>query len=216
MLPDLEILYADAHLVVVNKPGGLLAVPGHGPDRQDCVVRRFQAAFPTAIAQPAVHRLDMATSGLMVLALTAEAHRHLNRQFSERQVKKTYIALLEGRVRGDNGEIRLRFRLDPNNRPYQIYNPVQGKLGISYWYRLEICNKGAQLQTRVEFIPLTGRTHQLRLHAAHELGLGCPVVGDSLYGSGRQGDPMFLHATRLAFAHPATGARVEFSSPVPF
>jgi tRNA pseudouridine32 synthase/23S rRNA pseudouridine746 synthase len=216
MSDDLEIIYADQRLAVVNKPGGLLAVPGRGPDKQDCVVRRFKERFSDTIAQPAVHRLDMATSGLMVLALTAEAHRHLSRQFSERQVEKKYIALLDGSVEGEGGEIILCFRLDPDNRPHQIYDPARGKTGVTRWRRLHVRNSESRPQTRVEFIPLTGRTHQLRLHAAHELGLGCPIVGDSLYGGGKMGDPMLLHAALLAFTHPATGERLEFSSPVPF
>ena len=127
----MNIISADQHLVVVNKPDGLLAVPGRGPERQDCVVTQVKAQFPEAITQPAVHRLDMATSGLMVLALTAEAHRHLSCQFSQRQVEKSYIALLDGAVAEEGGEIILRFRLDPENRPYQVYDPVQGKLGLS-------------------------------------------------------------------------------------
>ncbi|MCI5145984.1 MAG: RluA family pseudouridine synthase, partial [Candidatus Electrothrix sp. AR3] len=209
----LEILYADQYMVVVNKPGGLLAVPGRGPDKQDCVVSRIKKAFPASIAQPAVHRLDMATSGLMVLALTAKAHRNLSLQFSQQEVKKKYLALLTGQVKGSKGEIILGFRLDPDNRPYQVYDPVQGKIGITRWQRLEVYSKGTELQTRVEFIPLTGRTHQLRLHAAHPLGLGCPIVGDSLYGNGNLGDPMFLHAARLAFTHPASKIWTVFRSP---
>ncbi|CAK8720723.1 Ribosomal large subunit pseudouridine synthase A [Candidatus Electrothrix aarhusensis] len=225
---ELKIIFADQHLVVINKPGGLLAVPGRGPDKQDSVVSRFKALFPDAIDQPAVHRLDMATSGLMVLALTAEVHRQLSCQFSQRQVDKVYIALLDGAVSeavtGKNGEIELRFRLDPENRPYQIYDPVQGKIGITRWRRLALSetlfeilpeNEGRP-QTRIEFIPLTGRTHQLRLHAAHPLGLGCPIIGDSLYGSGNMGDPMYLHAARLAFTHPISKERLEFYSPPPF
>ena len=220
----LKIIFADQQLVVINKPGGLLAVPGRGSDKQDSVVSRFKALFPDAIAQPAVHRLDMATSGLMVLALTAEVHRQLSCQFSQRQVDKVYIALLDGAVSeavtGKNGEIELRFRLDPDNRPYQVYDPVQGKIGITRWRRLALSrtlfeSKGRP-QTRIEFIPLTGRTHQLRLHAAHPLGLGCPIVGDSLYGTGQMGDPMYLHATRLAFTHPISKERLEFYSPPPF
>jgi tRNA pseudouridine32 synthase/23S rRNA pseudouridine746 synthase len=203
-------------------------VPGRGPDKQDSVVSRFKALFPDAIDQPAVHRLDMATSGLMVLALTAGVHRHLSCQFSQRQVDKIYIALLDGAVSDavteKNGEIELRFRLDPENRPYQIYDPVQGKIGITRWRRLALSetlfeilpeNEGRP-QTRIEFIPLTGRTHQLRLHAAHPLGLGCPIIGDSLYGSGNMGDPMYLHAARLAFTHPISKERLEFYSPPPF
>ena len=168
--------------------------------------------FAACIDQPAVHRLDMATSGLMVFALTTEAHRSLSRQFSERRVKKKYVALLEGVVTADSGEITLSFRLDPENRPWQVYDSVRGKTGITRWQRLEVCDN----RTRVEFVPLTGRTHQLRLHAAHELGLGYPIVGDSLYGSGKQGDPMLLHATMLFFSHPESGEKMEFFSPVPF
>lgn len=208
----LDILYADEHLVVVEKPGGLLAVPGRGPDKQDCVTNRIKKIFPGCIAQPAVHRLDMATSGLMVLALTTAAHRHLSRQFADRLVKKRYEALLEGRVSEEKGEISLAFRLDPANRPWQIYDPVHGKMGITRWQRLEI----SAATTRVSLTPLTGRTHQLRLHAAHELGLGCPVIGDSLYGSGREGDPMLLHATFLSFVHPDSSSRLEWKSSAGF
>jgi tRNA pseudouridine32 synthase/23S rRNA pseudouridine746 synthase len=154
----------------------------------------------------------MATSGLMVLAVTAEAHRHLSRQFETRRVTKRYTALLEGVVGGDAGEIRLSFRLDPDNRPYQVYDPIQGRTGITRWRRL--ATEGGR--TRIEFTPLTGRTHQLRLHAAHILGLGCPIVGDRLYGQGREGEPMLLHAAHLAFLHPASGKALAFDSPAPF
>ncbi len=212
----LDIIYTDCHIAVVNKPGGLLAVPGRGPEKQDCVVNRIKKIFPDSIVQPAVHRLDMATSGLMVLAFTAEAHRNLSRQFSEGLVEKKYIALLDGEVKGRSGAIALACRLDPDNRPYQVYDPVQGKTGITRWRRLEVCGSASHPQTGIAFTPLTGRTHQLRLHAAHPLGLGRPIVGDSLYGSGKIGDPMLLHASRLTFIHPATGERLTFSSPVPF
>lgn len=211
-MPELDIIHADSEIVVVNKPGGLLAVPGRGPDKQDCVTARARALYPDMIDQPAVHRLDMATSGLMVLARTAAAHRFLSKEFSERRVEKIYIAILEGEVGGDEGEIRLAFRLDPANRPYQIHDPDRGKIGITRWRVLE---RGAG-RTRIEFTPATGRTHQLRLHAAHALGLGCPIVGDSLYGHGRRGEPMYLHATRLAFIHPRHQDRVCFHCPPPF
>ena len=216
MKKELEIIFADQELAVVNKPGGLLAVPGRGPDKQDSAVKRLKTKFPEAIAQPAVHRLDMATSGLMVLALTAEAHRRLSGQFSRQEVEKVYIALLDGAVTEQSGIIKLRFRLDPDNRPYQVYDPVQGKLGITSWQRLALCSSPVRPRTRIAFTPLTGRTHQLRLHAAHPLGLGCPVIGDSLYGSGNMGDPMYLHATRLTFAHPFSKERLEFYLPPPF
>ncbi len=211
---ELEIIYSDVCILVVNKPGGLLAVPGRGPDKRDCVVSRVKNMFPGCIDQPAVHRLDMATSGLMVVALTTDAHRELSRQFSRRLVRKKYIALLDGLVAADSGEITLAFRLDPDNRPWQVYDPVQGKTGITRWRCLRRIRLAGQ--TLVEFVPVTGRTHQLRLHAAHELGLGCPIVGDSLYGSGQEGDPMLLHAAQLSFMHPVTNRQQKFSSVAPF
>jgi tRNA pseudouridine32 synthase/23S rRNA pseudouridine746 synthase len=210
--PLLPLLYQDQVLAVVDKPGGLLAVPGRGPDKQDSVVSRVRQLLPWCIAQPAVHRLDMDTSGLMVLGLTREAHRHLSIQFAERRVEKKYMALLEGEVPEEAGEIILPFRLDPDRRPYQVYDPVQGKMGISRWRKIEV--RGGR--TLVEFTPLTGRTHQLRLHASHSLGLGCPIAGDRLYGAGHPGDPLLLHASQLCFFHPETGQWLSFSSPVPF
>ncbi len=209
---DLRILHADSALLVVEKPGGLLAVPGRGPDKQDCLANRIKERFPDCLAQPAVHRLDMDTSGLMVYALTARAHRHLSRQFAERLVAKRYVALLDGSIHQQSGEIALRFRLDPDDRPRQIYDPHNGKLGITSWYTLGIEGQ----RTRVAFKPLTGRTHQLRVHSAHELGLGTPIAGDRLYGNGRQGDRLLLHAVFLAFHHPESGELMEFVSPEPF
>jgi tRNA pseudouridine32 synthase/23S rRNA pseudouridine746 synthase len=154
----------------------------------------------------------MATSGLMVLALTAGAHRELSIAFESRSITKRYVAVLEGRVRADAGELKLPFRLDPDNRPCQVYDPVNGKTGITRWRKID-CSDG---RTRVVFMPRTGRTHQLRLHASHPRGLGCPIVGDSLYGSGRQGDPMLLHASGLQFSHPVTGQVLCFFSSAPF
>ena len=209
---SLHILYQDASLAVIEKPGGLLAVPGRGPDKQDSVVSRLQQIIPWCIGQPAAHRLDMDTSGLMVLGLTREAHRHLSAQFAERRVGKQYLALLDGLVPGEGGEITLSFRLDPERRPYQVYDPVQGKSGVSRWRKLD----AREGRTLVAFTPLTGRTHQLRLHASHPLGLGCPIVGDRLYGSGCLGQALLLHAAGLQFQHPATGRKMDFSSPAPF
>ena len=122
---DLTIIHSDTSIVVVEKPGGMLAVPGRGEDRQDCVANRVKKLFPSCIDQPAVHRLDMFTSGLMILALKAEAHRHLSQQFATRSVSKRYIALVDGLPKQDSGTIELAFRLDPDNRPYQVYDPVQ-------------------------------------------------------------------------------------------
>lgn len=202
-----RILYQDEAIVVVDKPGGLLSVPGRGPDKEDSIASRIRQRIPWCIEQPAVHRLDMDTTGLMVLGLSASAHRHLSAQFEERTVIKQYLALLEGEVVGESGEIALRFRLDPARRPYQIFDPIQGKLGISRWQKLEA---GAG-QSLVMFTPLTGRTHQLRLHASHPQGLGCPIVGDRLYGTGMPGEQMLLHASVLEFTHPTSGARLHFS-----
>jgi tRNA pseudouridine32 synthase / 23S rRNA pseudouridine746 synthase len=208
---QIDILYRDEDIVVVEKPGGLLAVPGRGPAKQDCVAARLRRLLPGMIVQPAVHRLDMYTSGLMVLAMTGDAHRFLSSQFALRAVRKKYIAVVEGEIISDGGEIHLPFRLDPDNRPMQIYDPVHGRMGSTLWRRL-----GGNTTTRVEFTPITGRTHQLRVHAAHPLGLGAPIVGDSLYGFGKDGDRMLLHATFLQFTHPGTGESVEFFSSPPF
>ncbi len=212
MKDDINIIHTDPLFVVVEKPGGLLSVPGRGPDKQDCVVNRIKSKFPHCISQPAVHRLDMDTSGLMVLALTKESHRNLSCQFQERLVQKRYVALLDGMVHDEAGEIRLAFRLDPANRPYQVYDPIQGKLGISRWRKMRL----EKNQTRIEFFPLTGRTHQLRVHSAHKQGLGCPIVGDRLYGSGKLGDQLMLHAAALSFQHPGNDTILTFTTPAPF
>jgi len=207
-MSGLEFVRREPTFVVVNKPSGLLSVPGRGPDKQDCVVHRLRALVPECIAQPAAHRLDMDTSGLMVLGLTAESQSHLVRQFEQRRVQKTYLAVLQGVIEKEAGEIELAFRLDPGRRPHQVYDPVQGKVGLTRWRKLGVTGG----RTLVEFIPLTGRTHQLRLHAAHELGLGCPIVGDRLYGSGTAPGQLQLHAATLAFDHPETGERLRFAS----
>ncbi len=209
---EIDIIHADTSVIVVNKPGGLLSVPGRGPEKQDCLVRRLQQRYPEMIEQPSVHRLDMYTSGLMVVAITSLAHRHLSRQFEERKVAKEYTALLDGQIEENGGEIHLPFRVDLNNRPHQMYDPVHGKMGSTIWKRLGYENS----YTRILFTPLTGRTHQLRLHAAHQLGLGCPIVGDSLYGSGNDGDQMCLHASYLAFTHPDSLELLNFTSQPPF
>ncbi len=205
-MKELKIIHIDPVFIVVNKPGGLLAVPGRGADKQDCVVTRIKAMFPGCIEQPAVHRLDMYTSGIMLLARTKEAHRQLSIQFEQRAVEKEYAAVLDGAISGIEGRIELAFRLDPDNRPHQVYDPVRGKTGISNWRKTGE-EKG---KTHVLFSPLTGRTHQLRLHSAHPLGLGVPIVGDALYGNGTEGEKMLLHACRLSFFHPVNGERLEF------
>lgn len=208
----LDIVYSDNKIVVVNKPSGLLSVPGKGPENQDCVVTRVQAMFPECRKFPTVHRLDMDTSGLLVLGLTARAVSDLMEQFRLRKVKKRYEALLEGVVEEEEGVIELAFRLDPENRPYQVYDPVQGKTGITHWRKIEIENGN----TRVEFTPHTGRTHQLRVHSAHPKGLGHPIIGDRLYGNGTGPGQLKLHARYLCFEHPKTKEKMEFDIPPTF
>jgi len=205
---DTPILHADDDIVVVCKPSGLLSVPGKGPENQDCVTARIKEMFPNCPDHPEVHRLDMDTSGLIVLALNKESHRELSRQFHDRETKKRYIALLDGELTEDEGLIKLPFRLDIDNRPRQIYDPIHGKIGITRWKTLSTDNE----KTRVEFTPITGRTHQLRVHAASEHGLGVPIIGDRLYGTGTAPGQLKLHATFLSFTHPRTGKKMKFSS----
>ena len=208
----MKIIFADEHIVVANKPGGLLSVPGRGPEKQDCLSTRLRRIYLDMPEQPAVHRLDMATSGLLVFARTKAAHRNLSSQFERREVEKFYEAVVEGFVPQETGEIRLAFRLDVENRPLQIYDPERGKPGITRWQRLTVQAR----TTRLRLQPLTGRTHQLRLHCAHHLGLNCPIVGDFFYGNGEDGTPMLLHATDLAFHHPQNGEWLQFHSPATF
>lgn len=208
----MRLLYYDAAMIVVDKPGGLLSVPGRGPDKQDCVANRIHTMFPGCPTHPAVHRLDMYTSGIMILARTREAQRNLNLQFEKKVPRKHYTALLDGIITARQGSITLRFRLDVDNRPYQIYDPFHGKEGTTLWRTITIEDG----RTRVEFKPLSGRTHQLRLHAAHKSGLATPIVGDALYGNGLEGEQMMLHATSLTLNHPLTSNSQTFFSPPPF
>ena len=204
--PLLDILHVDDAFVVVNKQSGMLSVPGRGPEKADSVTHRVKQMFPSCIEQPAVHRLDMDTSGLMVVARTDQSMRELSRQFRERETEKRYVALLDGILENSSGTIELPFRLDIDNRPFQIYDEVHGKMGTTHWEKIGIEND----KTRISFIPITGRTHQLRLHAAHEKGLNIPIVGDPFYGNGTGPGQMKLHACELAFTHPVTGERLEF------
>jgi tRNA pseudouridine32 synthase / 23S rRNA pseudouridine746 synthase len=210
--PLLEIVYEDADFVIVDKPSGMLSVPGRGPEKRDCVAERVREMYPGCPEQPAVHRLDMDTSGLMVVALNVDAHRQLSMQFEKRETRKLYFALLDGEVTGEGGTIELAFRVDLDNRPHQIYDPIHGKVGTTHWEKLSV-EAG---RTRVAFIPLTGRTHQLRVHSAHELGLGVSIVGDPLYGRGTGPGQLKLHAAELGFQHPQTGAKLDFVSSPPF
>mgnify|MGYP001033077980 CR=1 FL=1 len=212
----LEIVYQDRDLVIVNKPHSVLSVPGKGPENLDSVETRVRRLFPEAPLQCAVHRLDMDTSGLLILALTKRAQRTMHRLFRQQQVHKTYIALLEGVVQSEEGEIELPFRLDLENRPRQIYDQVHGKWGRTSYKRLRVERLAdGTLVSRMLFIPHTGRTHQLRLHSAHPKGLGKPIAGDRLYGNGMP-KRLYLHANTLRFIHPITHTILSVSSEVPF
>ncbi len=213
----LEILYRDSQIIVVNKPSGLLSVPGRTEDKQDCVVNRVKKLFPHCIVQPSVHRLDMETSGLLVLAFTEEAHRNLSMQFEAGTVHKKYVALIDGVFDHNEyeGELQLKFRLDVDNRPHQIYDEVNGKLGITQWKKegtvLYTAPDGTKRRTtKIIFTPKTGRTHQLRLAASDPHGFGIPIVGDTLYGKCMPGERLMLHAFELEFRHPVSGQTMYF------
>ncbi len=200
------IVAACAGFVVVNKPGGILSVPGKGPHRADCVVARVRAMFPGATGPMVVHRLDMETSGLMVVALDAPTQAALSAQFARREVLKHYAALLEGDVPGDAGVVDLPLRPDLDRRPYQVVDPVLGRPGRTRWR--VTAREGDR--TRVMLSPETGRTHQLRVHAADARGIGRAIIGDVLYGRGDGSERLMLHASVLALRDPASRAAVRF------
>lgn len=201
-LLDLRVLYEDEWIIVVDKPCGLLSVPSRSGVPDDSVLARLRRHYDGVLL---VHRLDLDTSGLLVAARDSETHAALQRQFLKRTVEKRYIAIVERDVAGDEGRIDLALRVDVHDRPRQIHDPEHGRPAVTEW-RAE--------GRRVTFFPRTGRTHQLRVHAAHPLGLGAPIVGDRLYG--HAGHRLMLHAESLAFVHPKTGARVVFESLAPF
>ena len=194
---SLDIVFEDEFLVVVNKPSGLLSVAGKSSS--DSLYHRIKVLYPFATGPLLVHRLDMATSGLLLIAKSKEVHKNLQAQFKNRTIKKRYVALLEGVLEEPSGSISLPLSADYNNRPCQMVDPEQGKPALTHWRVLERRDH----QTRVEFTPVTGRTHQLRLHAAHVLGLNAAIVGDELYG--KKGKRLCLHAEYLEFRHPVGG-----------
>lgn len=194
---ELEILLEDEWLLVINKPAGMLSVPGKTD--VNSVYQQLTTLYPNATGPMIVHRLDMATSGLLLIAKTKTVHQNLQAQFKNRTVKKRYIALLDGLIISDKGTIDLPLCLNPQDRPRQIVNEAYGKPAMTNYQVLER-NRN---QTRIAFYPLTGRTHQLRVHAAHPRGLNTPIIGDELYG--KKSDRLYLHAERLEFMHPVTG-----------
>ena len=212
--PDtgLEVLHVEAAFVVLAKPPGLLSEPGRGPDKRDSLLVRAQAAWPDARI---VHRLDMMTSGVIVLARETLAHASLSEAFRERQVDKRYEALVHGRPASDEGAIDLPLAVDWPNRPRQVVCRDTGKPSLTHYRVVGAAQvDGVGALTRIALAPVTGRTHQLRVHLA---SLGCPIAGDPFYGSAGDTAPrMMLHACRLAFAHPISGAPLVFESRVPF
>ena len=198
---ELEIMYEDEWLSVVNKPAGMLSVPGKSDI--DSVYGRVRRMYPEATGPMVVHRLDMATSGLMLVAKTKEVHQNLQAQFKNRTVCKRYVAWLDGIVEKKEGHIDLPLRPDPEDRPRQVFDAVHGKPAVTDYTVLHY-DSG---RTFISFIPKTGRTHQLRVHSAHPLGLNAPIVGDELYG--KRADRLYLHAEYLGFIHPVSGVYME-------
>ena len=221
--PGVNLVFEDPHCLVLDKPAGLLAVPGRGPDKQDCLSARVQAIWTDALV---VHRLDMATSGLVVMARGLEAQRRLSLAFEKRRVFKRYMAVVAGELHNpqqDNGwnTIALPLLVDWLNRPRSIVNHEAGKPSVTHW-RLADTNTAHDpaphtgIGTRLELEPVTGRSHQLRVHLQ---AIGHPIVGDPLYAAPdapAQAARLLLHAQALAIAHPVTGERLWFEAPCPF
>ncbi|WP_195353637.1 RluA family pseudouridine synthase [Bacteroides cellulosilyticus] len=193
----LNIVYEDQWLLIINKPAGMLSVPGK--ERQTSIYDLAREAYPEAEGPMIVHRLDMATSGLLIIAKDKKTHQHLQAQFKNRSIRKKYIALLDGIVPEDEGTIELSLCPNPLDRPRQMVDTQYGKPAITYYQVLERTDK----YTRIAFYPHTGRTHQLRVHAAHPSGLHCPIIGDELYG--KKDKRLYLHAESIEFTHPVNG-----------
>lgn len=209
--PGYVILHEDRHLLAVDKACGLLTVPGIGPGKADCLVARLQRRWPGARI---VHRLDRDTSGVLVVALDADTHRSLSMQFERRETSKTYVALAAGHPPKDEGEIDLPLRKDLVNTPLQIVDFAHGRPSVTRWRVRE--RLATPERTRFELTPITGRSHQLRVHL---LAIGHPILGDDLYAPidvRAMAPRLCLHAERLGFTHPATGERVEFAASAPF
>ena len=204
----LDVVFDDQWLTVLNKPSGMLTVPGKL--LEDSLLTRFQAAHPEAVGPIVVHRLDQETSGLVIFTKDKATHKALQQQFENHSIKKRYIALLDGLVERDEGVIALPLLPDIEDRPRQRVDNEHGKPAVT---RYQVLERSGAL-TRVAFTPLTGRTHQLRVHASHPLGLNCPIVGDRLYGTAAT--RLMLHAGRITFTHPATGQPITLDCPPDF
>ncbi len=209
-LSSIEIIYVDSHILVVNKPTLLLSVPGRAEDNKDCLVTRLQEnGYPDALI---VHRLDWETTGLMVLARNADAHRELSRQFHDREVEKRYIALCWGQLPQDEGQVELPLRYDPPNKPRQIVDHLQGKYALTFW---KVLQRNAE-HCRIELTPYTGRSHQLRVHM---LAIDHPLLGDVLYAHPQAVEAasrLCLHASELSLTHPVSKQPLNFNCPAAF
>lgn len=199
-----SIVWEDEVMVVVDKPSGMLSLPGKIGD--DSVATWALKRWPGAML---VHRLDMMTSGILLVAKTSDAYHHLQKQFEERTIKKKYLAVVEGVPQQEHGIIDLPLSSDPLNRPYQMVDYAHGKRAITEYRALtRVTKEPSRCYTLLALWPHTGRTHQLRMHCAHEQGLGCPIVGDELYG--QKADRLYLQAQAITFVHPVTGKRMHF------
>jgi tRNA pseudouridine32 synthase/23S rRNA pseudouridine746 synthase len=216
-MPELDVVFVDDHLVILNKPSGLLSVPGRGEDKQDCLISRAQAQWPEALT---VHRLDMATSGLMVIARSPDMQRKLSQAFERREVSKTYEAVVSGvlqtntaNVADDWQDIQIPLLIDWPNRPKSKVDWEHGKPSHTQW---RVMSSDLENATRVALKPITGRTHQLRLHM---MAIGHAILGDALYASPEiqaKSNRLLLHARDLQFKHPVTAKWMAFESKVPF
>ena len=207
-MDPLDVVHLDHELLVVNKPSGLLSVPGRGALLADCLITRIQSEYPTALL---VHRLDRDTSGAIVFALSANAQRHLGLQFEKRQIKKTYVARVWGQIEADTGTVDLPIIVDWPNRPKQMICHDTGRAAVTDW---QVINRDRG-ETRVKLSPKTGRSHQLRIHM---LALGHPILGDPFYGTleSQEAIRLMLHSHRLRLRHPDGGEMMDFRAKLPF
>ncbi|MFK7759102.1 MAG: RluA family pseudouridine synthase [Phycisphaerales bacterium] len=227
------VIHHDPAFVVINKPAGLLSVPGISEDKQDCVRSRVLEQFPDATGPLTCHRLDLSTSGLMILALDPKTHKNLSKQFEDRVISKRYLALVEGHLHiSEASTINAPIRKDMDVRPLMCVDYLYGKPSVTHYTILSTEQLNGRPVTRMELIPHTGRTHQLRVHCAHPFvttvgeqadqetaGLGAPIVGDELYGqdiSNPTAPRLMLHASTLSMHHPITGKQLSFKAEDPF
>lgn len=205
---NIEIIYDDDHISIINKPEGLLSVPGK--ECSESVYTQYKRQFLNSDGPLIVHRLDMATSGIMIIAKTKSAHEHLQKQFLAKTIRKRYVAILNGTIKKKEGYIDLPLRVDLDDRPRQLVCDEHGKPALTKWKVID--NQGTL--TRVSFWPISGRTHQLRVHAAHQLGLNTPIVGDELYGV--KSERLMLHAEEIEFIHPHSQQKMQFECSADF